>query len=167
MSVNTVVSASTFQNLDGSNFSTEGVEVKYTKGFASLGGYLGIGTSLGDNSAGMIADVKGSVKYGQTPFSGGFRLRHNVNNDSQTVQLRVQPTTLNIPVSKNTSIYTTPYAAAKLNYGTGKIKPEAGVFAGVSTKIANASVFVEGQIYDFGNINKSNIGINAGVSIPL
>lgn len=167
MPITTAVSSQTFQNFDGTNFSTEGVDVKLKQGNSSIGGYIGIGTSLADSPTGMIADVKGSTRYGNSSFSGGFRLRHNINKDSKTVQLRVQPATIDIPVSKKASIYATPYIAAKLNYNTGKIKTETGIFSGINIKVGKATIFGEGQIYDLSKVNKSTIGINAGISVPL
>src|SRR5574344_1076232 len=163
MPINTKFSASTFQQNDGTNFSTAGLDFSKKFGSATLSSYAGVGTAFTDGSTGLVADVKGSVPYGKTPFSGGFRVRNNINDNSQTVQFRVQPLSFNTPISKKTSIYATPYVATKLNYQTSKATTNFGGFAGVSTKIGKASVFLEGQLYDFSKINNSTTSINAGV----
>ena len=165
--INTKVSASTFQQCDGSNFSTAGLDVGIAAGRGSVGVYGGIGTSFTGGSTGVIFDIKGSVPYGNSPLSGGFRVRHNINGNSKTVQFRFQPATVNIPVGDKTKIYATPYVATKVNYKTGKADTSIGCFAGVSQKLGKASVFLEGQIYDASHINAGTTSVNAGVSIPL
>lgn len=165
--INTKISASSFQQCDGSNFSTAGVDASIKTGNGCLGAYTGVGTSFTDNSTGAILDFKGSMPYGNGIVSGGFRVRNNINPSSQTVQFRVQPATVTVPVSDKTNIYATPYGAAKLDYNSGKITTGVGCFAGISTKVGKASVFVEGQIYDATKISAGTTSINVGVSIPL
>ena len=167
MPINTKVSLSTFQNMDGSNFSTAGIDAGVNVGRGSLGLYAGVGTNFTDDSTGAIIDFKGNMPYGETPLSGGFRIRNNINENSQTVQVRLQPVTVNIPISENAKLYTTPYSATKINYKTGDTNTTFGAFGGVSTKVDKASIFVEGQLYDVTKVNKSTIGLNAGVSIPF
>ncbi len=158
---------STFQNFDGSNFSTAGVSYNTGVGGGSLGGYAGVGTEFTSGSTGLIFDINGSMPYGNSGISGGFRVRHNLNKNSRSVQIRVQPATVKIPLNNKTELYAVPYDAAKINYSTGKVGNSVGIFSGVSTKIGNASVFVEGQIYDVTSINAGTTGVNAGISIPL
>lgn len=165
--INTKVSASTFQQCDGTNFSTAGIDAGVKIGKGNLGGYAGVGTSFTDGSTGAIIDVKGSLPYGNSAFSGGFRVRHNLNTNSKSVQFRVQPCTVTLPISKNTSIYTTPYVATKVTYGKSGSSTTVGNFTGISTKIGKASVFVEGQIYDVSKIDPSTTSVNVGLSIPL
>lgn len=161
------VSVSTFQQCDGSNFTTAGVEAGIKAGRGNLSLYTGIGTNFCENSTGSVIDFKGGVPYGNGLVSGGFRVRNNLNPNSQTVQIRVQPATVNVPVSSSTSIYATPYVSTKIDYKDGYKSTDAGVFAGVSQKIGKASIFVEGQIYDVTKVNSSTTSINAGISIPF
>lgn len=163
----TKVSAATFQQCDGSNFSTAGIDAGIKVGKGTLGGYAGIGSSFTDGSTGAILDLKGSTPYGNSPVSGGFRVRHNLNPNSKSVQFRLQPCTVTIPVGEKTSIYTTPYVASKLTYGQKGVDTTVGNFTGISTKIGKASVFLEGQIYDVTKINPSTTSVNVGVAIPL
>lgn len=165
--ISTKVSAWTFQQCDGTNFSTAGIEAGVNIGKGSLGGYAGVGTSFTEGSTGAVIDVKGSMPYGNSAFSGGFRVRHNLNPNSQSVQFRVQPCTVTIPITDKTSIYTTPYVATKVTYGKSGADTTVGNFTGISTKIGKASVFVEGQIYDVSKIDPSTTSVNVGVSIPL
>ncbi len=167
LGITTKISAASFQQCDGSNFSTAGLDVSKKFGNVSLGGYAGVGTSFESGTTGGIVDFKGSVPYGNSCVSGGFRIRNNITPNSQTVQFRVQPATITIPVGKNTNIYTTPYVATKVNYKSGDTSTSVGNFTGVSTKVGNASVFVEGQIYDVTKINKNTTSVNVGVSIPI
>lgn len=165
--VNTKFSVSSFQQCDGTNFTTAGVDNSVKLGNGNLGTYTGIGLTFDGKPSSAVVDLKGSVQYGNSPVSCGFRIRNNLNENSQTVQFRIQPCTVTVPVSNKTSIYTTPYAATKVNYKTGDNKTTFGNYTGISTKIGKASVFVEGQIYDITKINKNTTSINAGVSIPL
>lgn len=168
MPVNTTkYSVSSFQQFDGSNFTTMGVDNSYKVGNGSLGAYAGIGLSFDGKPASAILDFKGSMPYGDSPVSGGFRVRHNLSEGSQTVQFRVQPATVNVPLGKNTNAYATPYVAGKLNYSNGDFSTSAGAFFGVSQKIGDVSVFAEGQLYDFTKVNPSTTSFNVGVSIPI
>ena len=167
LKINTKISAATYQDIAGPNFTTVGVDNSINVGNGSLGLYTGAGTSFNDKPMCAVIDFKGSMPYGDTCLSGGFRIRNKLNQDSQTVQLRVQPLTATVPVAKNTNIYTTPYVATNINYKSGNPKTSLGNYAGVSTKLGKASVFVEGQLYDLAHVNKNTIGVNAGVSIPI
>lgn len=165
--INTKISASTFQQCDGSNFTTAGIDAGTNIGRGNISIYGGVGTSFTEGSTGAILDVKGSVPYGNSVFSGGFRVRNNINDNSQTVQFRVQPLNVTVPVADKTKLYATPYLATKVDYSTGNMTTNVGCFGGVSQKIGNVSVFVEGQIYDVTKINANTTSVNAGISIPL
>lgn len=168
INVNTKASVSTFQNLDGKNFTTTGVDINMPIKNGNIGVYAGIGTEFSEGSTGAIFDVKGSVNYGDSPISGAFRVRNNLNGNSQTVQIRIQPATVTIPVGENANIYTTPYVAEKINYSTGQANTSFGIYGGISAKISNnVSIFVEGQMYDVTNVNTSTTSINAGVSVKF
>jgi hypothetical protein len=161
--INTKISASTFQQCDGSNFTTAGVDASVKVGSGSLSSYVGVATSFTNGSTGMVVDFKGSMPYGESAISGGFRIR---NRDGSS-QFRIQPSTVTIPIGQKTSIYATPYVVGKLTYATGDFSTNVGAFAGVSQKIGNVSVFVEGQIYDATKINTNTTSINVGVSVPI
>lgn len=163
----TKVSVSTFQQCDGSNFTTAGVDNCYKVGSGSVGTYTGIGLTFDGKPSSAVVDVKGSMPYGNSILSGGFRVRNNLSEHSQTVQFRVQPCTVTVPVGKNTNIYATPYAATKVNYKTGDAATNVGAFTGVSQKFGNASLFVEGQVYDVTKVNAGTTSINVGVSINI
>lgn len=158
---------SSFQQFDGSNFTTAGVDNSFKVGNGNLGVYSGVGMTFDGKPASAIIDFKGGMQYGDGPVSGGFRIRNNIGEDSQTVQFRVQPATVTLPVAQNTSVYATPYVAGKLNYGNGDFSTSAGAFVGVNQKIGNVSVFAEGQLYDVTKINPSTMSFNVGVSIPI
>ena len=165
--INTKVSVSSFQQCDGTNFSTAGVDNSFKVGKGNLGVYSGVGATFDGKPMSAVIDFKGSMPYGESCVSGGFRVRNNLGENSQTVQFRIQPATVTIPVGKNTSIYTTPYIAAKVNYKNGGVDTTVGNFTGVSTKVGKVNVFVEGQIYDVTKVNANTTSVNVGVSIPL
>lgn len=171
MDINTKASVTTFQNLNGSNFTTAGIDISTPVKNGSVGIYAGVGTEFSGGSTGIIFDAKGSVPYYSSPsvtLSAGGRIRNNLNTDSQTVQIRVQPATVTVPVGENTNIYATPYVAEKINYNTGAANTSVGIFGGASTKVGdNVSVFVEGQLYDVGKVNKNTTSINAGISVKF
>jgi len=161
------VSATTFQQCDGTNFTTIGVDNSYKVGNGSIGAYAGVGLTFDGKPASAVIDFKGAAPYGDSCLSGGFRIRNNIGENSKTVQFRLQPCTVTVPVGGNTNVYATPYAVSKLNYNSGDVKTNVGIYAGVSKKIGNASMFVEGQLYDVTKVNSSTSSINAGVSIPI
>lgn len=136
-------------------------------GQGNLSVYGGVGTSFTKGSTGFVADFKGSMPYGNSVFSGGFRVRNNINGSSMSTQIRVQPITVTIPVADKTKLYATPYVATKIDYNTGNTTTNVGCFAGASQKLGNVSIFVEGQIYDVTKINAGTTSINAGIAIPL
>lgn len=161
------VSIQSFQQCDGSNFSTAGVDFSKKFDKISLGSYLGFGTSYKKGSTGVVFDVKGSVPYGNSPVSGGFRVRNNITPNSKSVQLRLQPATLTIPLSDKTNLYSTPYVATKINYKNGSANTSFGNFSGISTKIGKVNMFVEGQLYDLTKINPSTTSVNLGFSVSF
>ncbi len=165
--INTKFSVSSFQQCDGTNFTTAGVDNSFKVGNGNLGVFTGVGATFDGKPMSAVIDFKGSMPYGESCVSAGFRVRNNLGENSQTVQFRVQPATVTVPVGKNTSIYTTPYIAAKVNYKKGGVDTTVGNFTGVSTKIGKVNVFVEGQIYDVTKVKASTTSINVGVSIPL
>ncbi len=169
MSVNvtTKASVSSFQQCDGTNFTTAGVDNSFKVGEGNIGVYTGIGLTFNEQPATAIVDLKGSMPYGNSVFSGGFRVRNNLGENSQSVQFRLQPCTVTVPVANGTNIYATPYMATKVNYNSGDVTTSFGAYGGVSQKVGNVNIFVEGQIYDFSNVNKNTTSINVGVSIPI
>jgi hypothetical protein len=169
MPVNKTVSVSSFQQCDGSNFTTAGVEVGQNINPAKFSIYAGVGTSFKDNSTGAVFDFKGSVPYSSNSImSASFRLRNNINPNSQSLQIRVQPFNASVPIGKGTSVYADPYVAAKIDYKNGYDNTKVGVFAGVSQNLdKNTKVFVEGQLYDVTKVNSSTTSVNAGVSISF
>lgn len=167
INASTKVSVSTFQQCDGSNFTTAGIDNCYKLGSGCVGTYTGVGLGFDGKPTSAVLDVKGSLPYGNSILSGGVRVRNNLSENTQTVQFRVQPCTVTVPVAENTNIYATPYVATKVNYKTGNAVTNAGAFAGISQKIGKASVFVEGQIYDVTKVNKNTSSINVGVSLTL
>ena len=148
-------SAASFQQCNNTNFSTAGIDISKKFGKSSIGTYIGFGTSFEDNSTGAIVDLKGSTGYGNSCLSGGFRIRNNISQNSQTIQFRVQPLTVTVPINKKISLYSTPYVATKLNYENGDASTSVGNFTGANIKLGKASLFVEGQIYDVTKINKN------------
>ncbi len=164
---NTKVSIQSFQQCDGSNFSTAGLDITKPIGKGSLSGYAGLGTSFKEGTTGAVIDFKGGLSYGKSILSGGFRIRHNITKNSKSVQFRLQPLTVTVPVAKNTNIYTTPYAATKIIYGGKGANTTVGNFTGVSAKFGKVNMFLEGQIYDITEINPSNTSVNIGLSINL
>ena len=167
MPIDPKLSVSTFQNMDGSNFTTAGIETKILSGKGNLSTYTGVATNFNNNAISAIFDFKGSMPYGESNLSGSFRIRNNISDNSQTVQFRVQPTNINVPLNNNVSLYADPYVAMKVDYKTGDTTTNVGIFAGASAKVGKASVFVESQLYDVSKISSRTTGINAGISIPF
>jgi hypothetical protein len=161
--VTTKLSVSTFQQNNGNNFTTAGVDTSVKVGKGTLSSYVGLSTEFTNNTTGFVVDFKGSAPYRSgSILSGGFRVR----NTETSTQIRIQPATINIPLGKTTA-YATPYVLFKTPHTSGNITTKCGIFAGASQKVGDVNVFIEGQIYDIGNINKDTTSINLGVSIPI
>jgi hypothetical protein len=95
-------------------------------------------------------------------------VRNNINPNSQSVQVRVQPCNISVPVGKGTSLYVDPYVATKFDYKKGYDSTKVGAFAGVSQKVGkNTKVFVEGQMYNVTKVNPSTTSVNAGLSVSF
>lgn len=172
MSGNITIEGSTFEYLDvKNNFSTLGIGAGLPVGKGTLSAYAGVGTEFEDKTTGLIFDLKGSMPYGKSDFSGGFRLRNNINGGSKSLQFRAMPIKFStpVPVGDNTKFYVTPYLQTKLDYKTGKFAdPTIGGFAGFSTGVAkNTRIFVEGQLYDVTDVNSGTTSINAGITITI
>lgn len=166
MPIDNKITLTTYQNFDGTNMTTTGIESSVNVGNGKLSVYGGVGTNFTKDSTGAIIDFKGSIPYGNRPVSGSFRIRNTLKQNGESIQFRIQPANINIPIAKKASIYADPYAALKID-NKGNKAFTTGIFSGASVKVGKTSVYIEGQLYDLTDINKGTIGINAGVSIPL
>lgn len=173
MPTNIGITAMSCQQIDGSeNFTTYGIRSTQKLGNFSLGAEAGIYSSTtidkkNNNTTttnGVYTDIRGSVPYGETCFSGGFRVR----SKDGTTQFRLQPANINFKVG-DVNLYVTPYGVSNLNYETGKFSdPQLGFFGGASYKFKSGqSIFCEYQAYNACRINPGNSSINVGVSIPI
>ena len=133
MPINGNLSISTFQSMDGSNFTTTGFDFKFKNGF---GIYTGIGMDFHNDTIGVL-DLKESNRYSENGILGhNVRLRTKYDNGFSSTQLRVAPCTVTIPLGKgNTSLYAVPYYAGTYNYQNNKYKSDLGIFAGVTQKL--------------------------------
>ena len=164
-------SVSTFQSLDGSNFTTAGINICHEK-IKVLSLYAGVGTNFQKNTTGAIIDLKASYPYAQIElangknitFKAGGRIRNNINPSSQTIQVKVEPATINIPLNDKVSFYATPYILTKSAYQ--EISAEnlsnnlkMGAFAGFSI----GKFSIEWQEYDFKNLADASVNVIAKV----
>ncbi len=149
--------ASSFQYADGSNFSTAGCDLKFKHG---IGGYAGICTDF-KNEPAFLIDLKESNNYpGSKNFGHNVRVRTNLDNDLNTTQLRVSPLTVNLPLSRGTSVYANPHYVGKYDYKSKSWTNSAGMFCGLTQKISDkSSLSFEVQRYNLHNI-KDNSGAN-------
>ena len=150
--INLYATVSTFQNFDGTNFTTAGVEAKTSLGPIGLGAYVGLGSDFKDKATGVF-DVKCNGKYtqdGTLGFNG--RVRTKLGKNEQSTEVRVSPLSVNIPISKSVSAYFTPCARAKYNYFNNSWTPSATVFAVITWKPDDkTSISAEVQSYDTQN----------------
>ena len=167
MPINNQISVSTFQNVDGSNFTTAGAETSISSDKGSLSFYGGLGTNFTKGSTGVVFDFKGNVNYGNSHVSGGARIRNIINKDNPAVYARVYPANVNIPLNKNAKAYLQSYVQTKISYKTGDTKTTFGTIAGLELKVGNTTVIPEMQLCDFTKINKSTVSGNAIVKIPF
>lgn len=167
----TGASVSTYQNLDGSNYTLAGVEYKEKCDNYSAGIFAGAGTTFGKKDAfGLVFDVKASHNYSGV-LNQNIRLRTKMTTDNTSLQVRYSPLSVNVPLGENTSLYGNLHYCGQLNknYETKSTtwKNSCGAFAGVTQNIGNVSVSLEAQRYNLQNINdnsSANWGVNATVS---
>ena len=158
----------TFQSLDGSNFTTGGVNFGFD-GLKGVSVYAGVGTNFRENTTGAVIDLKAYDKYAEIPLSNGQnitisaggRLRNNINPASQTFQLRFEPLKTKIPLNDNVSVYFSPYILTKSDYKNItaenlKNNFRGGAFGGVTIKLGNLEISPEYQTYDFTNPNNAS-----------
>lgn len=161
--INLYATVSTFQNFDGTNFTTAGVEAKTALGPIGLGVYTGLGSDFQDKATGVF-DVKFNGNYtedGTLGFNG--RARTKLGENEHTTQYRVSPLSVNFPVCKNVRGYVTPCGVAKCDYDTNTWDYSATVFAGVTWKPNDkTSISVEVQSYNTENAFNGSGEFSAG-----
>lgn len=168
----TGVSVSSYQNLDGSNFTLAGIDYKEKADNLSAGLFFGAGTTFAKKDAfGIVADVKASHNYSGV-LNQNLRLRTKMGTDNTSLQVRYSPVSFDVPVGENTNLYGNLHYCGQLNknYAAKSTtwKNSCGAFAGVTQKIdKNTSVSLEVQRYNLQNIkdnSSANWGINASIS---
>lgn len=168
----TGVSVSTYQNLDGSNYTLAGYDYKESCDNLSAGIFVGAGTTFDKKDTfGLVADVKASHNYSGV-LNQNLRLRTKMTTDNTSLQVRYSPVSVNVPVGENTSLYGNLHYCGQLNknYKTKSTtwKNSIGAFAGVTQNInKNTSVSLEVQRYNLQNINdnsRANWSVNATIA---
>lgn len=156
------VSVSTYQNLDGSNFTVCGVEEKYKKEKGYVSAFLGVGTNFKDDGM-FVIDLKGGYNYDKKGvFNQNLRIRNKLGKETESIQFRYSPFSVDAPVGKNTNIYCNPHYAGQKDFKKGKWNHSVGVFAGVTQKLNDrTSISLEAQRYNLQDI-KDNSGKNWG-----
>lgn len=159
---------SSYQSMDGSNFTTIGYDLKFKSG---VGVYTGLGTDFHSKPVGVI-DLKECGRYGKDSILGqNLRVRTQFDSEFKSTQVRFSPCTVDVPVSENTSIYANPHYVGKYNYQDKTWTNAAGIFAGVSQKVSdNTTISLEVQRYNLQDIKDNsakNWSINAIISVNL
>ncbi len=154
----------TYQNFDGTSTEFVGAEV----GLNNKKSYIGTGISVATdgfkkNPYGLF-DIKGKVKHNKN-FDSNIRIRTAFDTDIKSTQIRVSPLSVNVPISKNASIYSNTHYSGKYNYKTDEFKHSVGNFTGVSLNI-NEHINLEGEIqrYNLQDI-KDNSSKNWGCNV--
>ncbi len=159
---------STYQSFDGSNFTLTGLEEKFKgeKGYVST--FIGGATNFKDDAM-LVLDLKGGRNYDDKGiFNQNLRVRTKLGKESESVQLRYSPLSIDYPVSKNTSLYLNPHYSGQMDFRNDKWKNSTGAFGGVTQKLNDkTSLSVEVQRYNLQDIkdnNAKNWSLNAILS---
>ena len=165
--INGYYTTSTFQSMDGSNFTTSGFDVKFPYGLST---YAGLGTNFTGGNVGVF-DLKECNKYGNSIVGQDVRIRTKFDENLSTTQLRVSPLTVNVPLNDKTSVYVNPHYVGQYDYKAKTWKNGAGIFAGDTQKLGKGmSISFEGQRYNLQDVSDNNGGnwsINAIFSVKL
>lgn len=159
---------STYQSLDGSNYTLTGLEDKYKGKNGSVSTFLGVGTNFKNDVMGVF-DIKGSRNYDkQGIISSNLRLRTKLGKETESLQVRYSPVTVNVPVGKNTSVYLNPHYSGQMDFRKDKWTNSLGAFAGVSQDLnKKTNLSLEVQRYNLQDINDNsakNWSVNAILS---
>ena len=161
-------SVSTYQNLDGSNYTIAAVEEKYKGESSYISGSLGVGTDFKKTFDGVL-DLKAGLNYDKKGIiNQNIRVRTKLGTNAQSIQIRYSPLSVNVPVGEKTTLYANPHYTGQMNFMTNKWTNSLGIFAGATQQISkDVSVSLEAQRY---NLQKpkangpENWGINAIIS---
>ncbi len=161
------VSVSTYQTLNGKNFSVAGIEEKFNfmKGYTSA--FIGLGTNFKDDGM-FVVDIKGGYNYDKKGiFNQNLRIRNKMGKNTESTQIRYSPLSVDLPVGKNTNIYLNPHYSGQYDYKKDKWTNSFGAFAGVTQKINDWSISLEAQRYNLQDLkdnSNKNWSINGIVS---
>ena len=138
-----------FQYGDGKNTAFAGAEARYNfnQGYAGVGGY--VATDNFDNAYGLV-DLKSKVNYDDKGITeGNIRVRTGFDDNLKFTQIRVSPCTVNIPITKDVSLYNNLNYAGKYDYQKEQWSHSASNFLGVSWNATkNLNISVEAQGYN-------------------
>lgn len=157
----------TYQYFDGTSTEFVGTEVGISKKSSYIGTGLNIATDGFKNNSYGLFDIKGKVKYNKY-LDSNMRIRTAFDKDIKSTQIRMSPLSVNVPISKNISIYSNTHYSGKYNYKTDEFKHSVGNFTGVSLNI-NEHINLEGEIQrynlqDITDNSSQNWGCNVIVS---
>lgn len=158
---------STYQSLDGSNCTLTGIEEKFKgeKGYVST--FLGGATNF-KNDAMLVLDLKGGRNYDEKGiFNQNLRVRTKLGKETEAVQFRYSPLSVDVPVGKNTNLYLNPHYSGQMDFRKDKWTNSIGAFTGVTQKLNDkTSVSLEVQRYNLQDI-KDNSAKNWSVNAIL
>lgn len=163
-----IVSLSTYQGLDGSNFTLAGYENKLDSSKGYVSAFVG-GASNFKNDVMAVLDLKGAHNYDKKGIiNQNLRVRTKLGKETEALQIRYSPLSVDVPVGKNTDIYVNPHYTGQMDFRQDKWKNSFGVFAGVNQKLnKSTTVSIEAQRYNLQDIKDNsakNWSINAIVA---
>ena len=137
---------------DGNYTLLAGSEVR----FAGKKGYIGAGGFVASNNLNDtygIFDLKGKLNYDKKGIvEQNLRIRTAYDKDLRSTQIRYSPCTVNIPVSKDVSIYSNTHYVGKYEFDKKEWKHSMGNFTGVSWDVdTNNNLALEAQRYNLQN----------------
>lgn len=150
-------SCASYQSFDGSNYTLTGLEDKYKGKKGSVSTFLGVGTNFKNDVMGVL-DIKGARNYDkQGIFSSNLRLRTKLGKESESLQVRYSPVSVNVPVGKSTSLYLNPHYSGQMDFRKDKWTNTAGAFVGVSQNLnEKTNLSLEVQRYNLQDIKDNS-----------
>ncbi len=169
--IKTFASFQNFANLDGSGTSLSTCGIKVAKGVSVEQSIAKDWKPDGQiSSIKGVTDFKASVQladFGLASINASSRSRFSYNNDNSALAQRFA-IGVDVPVSKNVSLYFTPNSTTNINLKNGEIaEPTLSIYSGanINFKLADKNCTLSAEVQGYDLINNPTAKAKTGVNL--